>query len=126
MIREVMGGKLHLVRITQCNLEYEGSCAIDLNLLEAANILPFERIHIYNVNSGQRLDTYAIPGRRGSGMIGLNGAAARLAQKGDRVIIVTYVQVNEDEIASHRSTVVMVDDKNKPVKTIRHTLRSKS
>jgi aspartate 1-decarboxylase len=126
MIREVMGGKLHLVRITQCNLDYEGSCAIDLNLLEAANILPFERIHIYNVNSGQRLDTYAIPGRRGSGMIGLNGAAARLAQKGDRVIIVTYVQVNDEEIASHRSTVVMVDEKNQPVKTIRHSLRSKS
>jgi aspartate 1-decarboxylase len=126
MIREVMGGKLHLVRITQCNLEYEGSCAIDQNLLEAANILPFERIHIYNVNSGQRLDTYAIPARRGSGTIGLNGAAARLAQKGDRVIIVTFVQVNEDEIASHRSTVVMVDEKNKPVKTIRHSLRSKS
>ncbi|HEY3294627.1 MAG TPA: aspartate 1-decarboxylase [bacterium] len=126
MIREVMGGKLHLVRITQCNLDYEGSCAIDQNLLDAANILPFERIHIYNVNSGQRLDTYAIPGRRGSGMIGLNGAAARLAQKGDRVIIVTYVQVNEDEIASHRSTVIMVDEKNQPVKTIRHSLRSKS
>jgi len=126
MIREVMGGKLHLVRITQCNLEYEGSCAIDQDLLDAANILPFERIHIYNVNSGQRLDTYAIPARRGSGTVGLNGAAARLAQRGDRVIIVTYVQVNDEETAKHRSTVVMVDEKNKPVKTIRHSLRSKS
>ena len=126
MIREVMGGKLHLVRITQCDLDYEGSCAIDQNLLDAANITPFKRIHIYNVNSGQRLDTYAIPAKRGSGMIGLNGAAARLAQKGDRVIIVTYVQVDDKDLASHRSTVVMVDEKNKPVKTIRHTLRSKS
>src|SRR5512144_329832 len=117
MIREVMGGKLHRVRITQCNIDYEGSCAIDQNLLDAANILPFERIHIYNVNSGQRLDTYAIPAKRGSGTIGLNGAAARLAQKGDRVIIVTYVQVPDGEIASHRATVVMVDEKNKPVKT---------
>ncbi len=126
MIREVMGGKLHRVRITQCNLEYEGSCAIDQNLLDAADILPFERIHLYNVNTGQRLDTYAIPARRGSGRIELNGAAARLAQKGDHVIIVTYVRVNDDEIASHRSTVVMVDEKNKPVKTIRHSLRGKS
>ncbi len=126
MTREVMGGKLHRVRITQCNLDYEGSCAIDQDLLDAANIVPFERIHIYNVSTGHRMDTYAIPAKRGSGMIGLNGAAARLAQKGDHVIIVTYVQVPDEELGKHRSSVVLVDEKNKPVKTIRHIPRSKS
>ncbi len=126
MKREVMGGKIHSARVTQVNLEYEGSCAIDTDLLDAAGIVVYERIHIYNVTSGARLDTYAIPARRGSGTIGINGAAARLAQRGDVVIIVTYVQVDEEELNKHHPTVVLVDEKNKIVKTLRHSLRRKS
>ncbi|MFZ5434459.1 MAG: aspartate 1-decarboxylase [Calditrichota bacterium] len=126
MKREVMGGKIHSARVTQVNLEYEGSCAIDTDLLDAAGIVVYERIHIYNVTSGARLDTYAIPARRGSGTIGINGAAARLAQRGDIVIIVTYVQVDEAELNKHHPTVVLVDEKNKIVKTLRHSLRRKS
>jgi aspartate 1-decarboxylase len=124
MRREVLGGKIHSARITQADLHYEGSCAIDLDLLNAAGILPYERIHIYNVNSGARLDTYAIPGARGSGTIGLNGAAARLGQVGDKVIIVTYVQVDESELGTHISNVVLVDEQNRIVKTVSHKLGS--
>jgi aspartate 1-decarboxylase len=125
MKREVLGGKIHSVRITQANLAYEGSCAIDPDLLEAAGILPFERIHIYNINTGARLDTYAIVAKRGSGIIGLNGAAARLGQVGDKVIIVSFVQVDEEEIASFRSRVVFVDEKNHIKKTVAHKLGRK-
>ena len=126
MKREMLGGKIHSARVTQVNLQYEGSCEIDPDLLEAANIRPFERIHIYNSTTGARLDTYAIVAKRGSGTIGLNGAAARLAQKGDKVIIVTYVSIDEEELKSHRCTVVLVDEKNHPSKILRHSIRSKS
>jgi aspartate 1-decarboxylase len=126
MKRDILGGKIHSARVTQVNLEYEGSCAIDQDLLDQANILQYERIHIYNVNSGVRFDTYAIPAKRGSGQIALNGAAARLAQKGDKVIIVTYVQVDDQDTASHRPTVVVVDENNKPVKNLRHSIRRKA
>ena len=125
MKHEMLGGKIHAARVTQVNLDYEGSCAVDLDLLEAAGILPYERVHIYNVTTGARLDTYAIPARRGSGTIGLNGAAARLAEKGDQVIIVSFVQIDDQDFASHRPTVVVVDDKNRAVKTLRHNLRRK-
>jgi aspartate 1-decarboxylase len=125
MKREMLGGKIHAARVTQVNLDYEGSCAVDLDLLEAAGILPYERVHIYNVTTGARLDTYAIPARRGSGTVGLNGAAARLAEKGDHVIVVSFVQIDDQDFASHRPTVVVVDDKNRAVKTLRHNLRRK-
>jgi aspartate 1-decarboxylase len=125
MKREMLGGKIHLARVTQLNLEYEGSCAVDLDLLDAAGILPYERVHVYNVTTGARLDTYAIPARRGSGTVALNGAAARLATKGDKVIIVSFVQTDDQDLASHRPTVVVVDDKNRAVKTLRHNLRRK-
>lgn len=125
MKREILGGKIHSARVTQVDIHYEGSCAIDLDLLDAAGILPYERVHIYNVTTGARLDTYAIPGKRGSGTIGLNGAAARLAQRGDKVIIVSYVQIDDEELKSHRPCVVVVDEKNRIAKTLRHTLRRK-
>lgn len=125
MTREMLGGKIHSARVTQVNLDYEGSCAVDLDLLDAAGIRPYERVHVYNVTTGARLDTYAIPARRGSGTIGLNGAAARLAEKGDQVIIVSFVQVGEEDLASHRPAVVVVDEKNRAVKTLRHNIRRK-
>ena len=123
MLRELLGGKLHTARITETKIDYEGSCAIDQDLLDAAGIVPYERIHIYNTTNGIRLDTYAIPAPRGSGKIGLNGAAARLGQKGDRVIIVTYVQVDDAEIANHKSIVVLLDENNHALKTLTHKTR---
>jgi aspartate 1-decarboxylase len=125
MKREILGGKIHSARVTQANLEYEGSCAIDQDLLDAAGILTYERVHIFDVTTGARFDTYAIPARRGSGTIAMNGAAARMAPKGDTVIIVSYVQADEEELSSLRPVVVIVDEKNRPVKTQRHTLRRK-
>ena len=125
MTREVLGGKIHNAHVTQVNLEYEGSCAIDEDLLDAANISPYERIHIYNMHSGTRFDTYAIPAKRGSGMIGLNGAAARLGQKGDRVIIVSFVQVADEHLRAHKPAVVVVNEKNHPVKNKRHSIPKK-
>jgi aspartate 1-decarboxylase len=125
MTREVLGGKIHSVRVTECDLHYEGSCAIDTDLLDAAGILPFERIHIWNVTTGARLDTYAITAKRGSGTIGINGAAARLAQRGDRIIIVSFVQINDEELKKHRASIVLVDEKNRPVKVLRHSIRRK-
>jgi aspartate 1-decarboxylase len=123
MLREILGGKLHNACLTETKIDYEGSCEIDQDLLDAAGIVPFERVHIYNTTSGIRLDTYAISARRGSGKIGLNGAAARLGQKGDRVIIVTYVKVDDADIAKHVSTVVLLDKKNHIVKTLTHKTR---
>ena len=125
MKREMLGGKIHSAHVTQVNLEYEGSCAIDLDLLDQAGILPYERVHVYDVTTGARFDTYAIPARRGSGTIAMNGAAARLAQKGDTVIILSFVQADDEEISALRPAVVIVDEKNRPVKTQRHNVRRK-
>ncbi len=125
MIRAILGGKIHNARVTQVNLAYEGSGAIDENLLDAANIRPYERVHIYSLNTGHRFDTYAIPARRGSGTIGLNGAAARLGHLGDRVIIVTYVEIPDEILAKHKPSVVVVDENNHPAKTKRHSIRKK-
>ena len=125
MTREILGGKIHSAHVTQVNLEYEGSCAIDEDLLDLANICPWERVHVYNMNSGVRFDTYAIPGKRGSGVIGLNGAAARLGQKGDRVIIVSFVQIEEEALDAHKPAVVVVDEKNRPIKHMHHTMHRK-
>ncbi len=98
MIRTVLQGKLHRVTVTQADLNYEGSCAIDQDFLDAAGILQYEAIDIYNVTNGQRFSTYAIAAERGSKIISVNGAAARCACAGDIMIICSYVQV-EDEIA---------------------------
>jgi aspartate 1-decarboxylase len=125
MTREVLGGKIHSARVTQVNLEYEGSCEIDQDLLEAAGIVVWERVHVYNVTTGRRLDTYAIAAKRGSGKIALNGAAARLAQPGDRIIIVSYLQLDDDGLKAHQPVVVVVDEKNHPVKRLRHSMRKK-
>lgn len=123
MLREILGAKLHTARITETQIDYEGSCAIDQNLLDLAGIAPYERVHIYNITNGNRLDTYAIPARRGSGKVGLNGAAARMGQKGDRIIVVTYVQVDDSELSKHTVKIVLLDAKNHPMKTITHKTR---
>jgi aspartate 1-decarboxylase len=106
----MLKSKIHRARITGVHLDYEGSVAIDRELLAEADILPHEQVHILNVNNGQRFTTYAIEGEKGQ--VSLNGAAARLAQKGDIVIILTYCQMQDEEARSHQPRVVYVDEQN--------------
>ncbi len=108
----MLKAKLHRARVTHSELEYEGSCAIDGTLLKASGIHEYEQIHIYNVNTGQRFITYAIRAEEGSGIISVNGAAARLALPGDIVIICAYVGIPEDEAGHFRPKLVYVDDHN--------------
>lgn len=115
MQREMLLGKIHRAKVTHCELHYEGSCAIDENLLEASGIVEFQRIDIYVIDNGERFSTYAIKGERGSGMISLNGAAARRAQKGDLVIIATYGMLDDTEVATFQPKLVFVNDDNRIV-----------
>jgi aspartate 1-decarboxylase len=109
----MLKAKLHRVTTTHSELGYEGSCAIDEDLLEAADILEYQQIDIYNVNNGERFTTYAIRGERGSGMISVNGAAARKAQVGDILIIATYANFEESELKSFKPRLVYVDENNR-------------
>jgi aspartate 1-decarboxylase len=113
MQRTLLKSKLHRVRVTASELEYEGSCAIDELLLEAADIREYEQIDLYNVNNGERFTTYAIRGQRGSGMISVNGAAARRAAVGDVLIIASYAVYAEMEAAQHEPRLIYVDEKNR-------------
>jgi aspartate 1-decarboxylase len=106
-------GKIHRATVTQANLNYVGSITIDADLLEAADIYPYEMVQVVNVNNGSRLETYTIAGARGSGVICLNGAAARLAAEGDIVIIISYGQYSEEEIRSLEPRLVFVDADNR-------------
>mgnify|MGYP001087240672 FL=1 len=117
MTYTMMHGKIHRATVTEANLEYMGSITIDEGLLDAAGILPGERVQICNNNNGTRLETYTIPGKRGSGVICLNGAAARCTAIGDVVIIIAYAQMDEKEARALVPKVVMVDEKNRPLKT---------
>ena len=109
-------GKIHRATVTQANLEYMGSITIDEELLELAGILPGERVQVVNNNNGARLETYTIAGKRGSGVICLNGAAARKAQVGDTVIIIAYAMMTKEEAQNLVPDVVMVDENNRPVR----------
>lgn len=113
MFRTLLKSKIHRVAVTHCELHYEGSCAIDEDLLDAANIAENEQVHIWNINNGERFITYAIRGERGSGMISVNGSAARRASTGDLVIIASFAQVHEDQVGTHSPKLVFVDDKNR-------------
>jgi aspartate 1-decarboxylase len=115
MLLSFLQAKLHRVRVTRADLNYEGSCGIDEDLLEASGIREFQHLEIYNVDNGERFTTYAIRERRGSREICLNGAAARRAAIGDRLIICAYVQLSEAEVAKLRPTVVLVDGENRPL-----------
>jgi aspartate 1-decarboxylase len=110
----LLKGKIHRATITQCDLNYEGSISVDSALMERAGILPHEQVDVLNINNGERFTTYAIPAAAGSGTIGVNGAAARLAQKGDLVIIVAYARMEEAEAKSFQPRVLLVDANNKP------------
>ncbi|MFA5629715.1 MAG: aspartate 1-decarboxylase [Dehalococcoidales bacterium] len=111
-MRTMMKSKIHRVRVTDLNIDYEGSITIDRNLMEAADILPYEQVHILNVNNGERFLTYAIKGEANSGEICINGAAARLVCKGDIVIILTYTQIDNENAENFKPTVVYVNKKN--------------
>jgi aspartate 1-decarboxylase len=113
MRRRMMNGKIHRARVTDADLNYVGSISIDPNLLKAADIVPNEQVAVYNLMNGARFETYAIEGTEGQ--ICLNGAAARLAQVGDLVIIVTFTDVEDDELGGHEPSIVVVDEQNRPV-----------
>ena len=113
MQRIMLRAKVHRATVTQCDLNYEGSCGIDQDLLDAADIRVNEKIDIYNVQNGERFSTYAISGKRGSGEISLNGAAARCAHLGDLLIICTYGPMEDAEIEAFEPKIVFVDDQNR-------------
>ena len=119
MMLSMLKGKIHCATVTEANLQYMGSITIDEALMEEAGILPNERVQVVDNNNGTRLETYTIPGPRGSGVICLNGAAARCVQPGDIVIIMVYSLFTEDEARSWKPKVVMVDDKNR-IKEVRY------
>jgi aspartate 1-decarboxylase len=122
-MRTMLKSKIHRARITQVDLDYEGSITIDRSLMEASDILPFERVEVLNVNNGARFSTYAIEGEANSGIIGINGAAARLAAKGDIVIILSYCQVHDDEAVDIRPSIVRVDSQNRIIEPLPVALR---
>ena len=114
-MRTMLKSKIHRARVTQVDLDYEGSITIDRSLMEASDILPFERVEVLNVNNGARFSTYAIEGQANSGTIGVNGAAARLVARGDIVIILSYCQVPDDEAVNMTPAIVRVDSQNRIV-----------
>lgn len=115
MLVTLLKSKLHLARVTEANLDYEGSLMIDEDLMDLVRIHSYEKILVANIENGKRLETYAIPGKRGSGVIGLNGAAVYMGSKGDRIIIFAFCQVRREEIVNHRPLVAVLDEKNRPV-----------
>jgi aspartate 1-decarboxylase len=114
-MRRMCKSKIHRATVTEANLGYEGSITIDRNLLEAADILPYEMVQVYNVNNGERFETYAISGEKGSGVVCLNGPAARLGMVGDKVIIVSTTQMDDREASAFVPRFVFVNEKNQQV-----------
>jgi aspartate 1-decarboxylase len=117
MIRTMMKSKIHRATVTQADLHYVGSVTVDLDLLDAANLLPGELVHIVDIDNGNRLETYPIAGERGSGVIGINGAAARLVHPGDLVILIAYAQFEDAEAREFQPSVVFVDASNRIIGT---------
>ena len=115
MQRLMMKGKIHRATITEANLDYIGSLTVDEELLERADILPYEQVHVVNINNGERLVTYAITGERGSGVICLNGAAAHKGKEGDIVIIISYGECSDEEARTMKPKTVFVNEKNQPI-----------
>lgn len=113
MRREMLRAKIHRATVTETNVSYEGSLTLDRDLMDAADLRPFERIDVYDVDNGARFSTYVIEGARGSGTVCVNGAAARLAVAGDKIIIAAYASYDESEMETHQPLVVLVDEKNR-------------
>ena len=118
-MRTMLKGKIHRATVTEANVNYEGSITVDSLLMEAAGILPFEQVHVLDVNNGARLMTYAIDGEPGSGVICLNGAAALLVDPGDLVIILSYDLLTEEEVREHKPRLVYVNERNQITRTAR-------
>lgn len=112
----MLKAKIHRATVTQAELDYVGSITVDMDLLEQAGILEYEKVQIVDVNNGSRFETYTIAGERGSGVMCLNGAAARMVQTGDKIILMAYAQVTPEEASELRPTVLFVDEKNKVTK----------
>ena len=115
MLRELMKSKIHRATITDAHLDYVGSLTLDRNLMEAADLVEGEKVHVVNVNTGGRFETYVIEGKRGSGTVCANGAAARLVQKGDLVIVIAYGFFNDAEAKAHRPKIAFVDARNRRI-----------
>lgn len=115
MKRRMMHSKIHRATITDCNIDYEGSITLDSELIQASGMLPFEQVQVVDVNNGARFDTYIIEGAAGTGEVTINGAAARLVNRGDKIIIIAYGDVDESEARALRPRVVLVDESNLPV-----------
>lgn len=132
MFRNLLKSKIHRATVTDCELHYEGSCAIDQDLLDAADLMENEQVHIWNINNGERFVTYAIRGERGTGIISVNGSAARRASVGDLIIIAAFGSVAEEKVAGHLPKLVFVDEANRikqqrdsaPIQNVRAELTS--
>ncbi len=120
MLVNMLKGKIHRATVMQAELDYVGSITIDEELLEASGIYEYERVQVVDVNNGNRFETYTIAGERGSGLICLNGAAARKVQVNDKIIIMAYAMMEEEEVKTHKPSVVFVDDKNKIIRTTKY------
>ncbi|HHK60384.1 MAG TPA: aspartate 1-decarboxylase [Desulfobacterales bacterium] len=118
MMRQMLKSKLHRATVTHAELHYEGSLTVDRDLMDAVDLVAGERVQVYNINNGERFDTYVIEGERGSGVIGLNGAAARKGVVGDRIIVVSYAIYGEEELASYRPLAVLLDERNRIVREL--------
>ena len=113
MLRSMLKSKIHRATVTEANLRYQGSITIDAALLRAADLLPGEQVHVVNLNNGSRIETYCVEGQAGSGILCMNGAAARWAQVGDTVILLSYAMMEDDSAQSHRPRIVFVDQANR-------------
>lgn len=114
MLRTLMRTKIHRATVTDANLDYVGSITIDRDLMEVADLVEFEQVHVVDVNNGARFETYVIEGERGSGTMCVNGAAARLVQRGDKIIVIAYGALDEAEMVGFQPKVVLVDGNNRP------------
>mgnify|MGYP000283041623 CR=1 FL=1 len=113
MLRTMFHAKIHRARVTEADVDYEGSLTLDQDLMDAAGMLPFEQIHVWDVDNGSRLTTYLLPGPRGTGTVCINGAAARHVHVGDRVILSTFATMDEQQAREHQPTVILVDEDNR-------------
>jgi aspartate 1-decarboxylase len=118
MFRQMLRSKIHRATVTDANLEYEGSLTVDPVLIEAAGMLPYELVHVSNLQNGERFETYIIPGKRGSGDMVLNGPTARRGVKGDKVIVFCYEYFNEEEIKTHKPRIILVNEMNQITKEL--------
>lgn len=118
MILTMLKAKIHRATVTEANLNYVGSITVDKHLLQESGILPFEKVQVVNINNGERFETYTIEGEAHSGVMCLNGAAARLVQPGDKVIVMAYAQMTPEEAKTHKPTILLMDDRNNIVEHI--------